>query len=828
MSQGITITINAETAEAAAKVGQFFNGLNDNISRMTGLGSALEEFGQKIAAIFTVGALIDFTKETINTAEQLGKLAQKTGVSLNTLSALRAEANRLGTPFEELQFAIGMFSDKLFQAVKVGGPALQTFRELGIQLVNSNGTLRSVDQVLAEVAQKFSQMPDGPQKTAAAIDLFGRSGRELIPILNQGAEGIERMQKSGGPFTAQMVADSTAFNQSLREVKESFELVFIAIAEKVLPKLKEMSTAFNEMTSSSLGSGLVNFGATFAMEFSKALADGIVTAATFFGEQFIRAAAAVADAFDKFLTAAVNDVILWLDKSPKLARLLGGSIQPVELSDNQGAAAEQIRLMKEGAESLKGSIDAFFDKGIAAAKSVAAASAAASSSLQAAIQYAVQAPQMLTGLLSLGAGSAGEKAPVSEGAKKLIADIEKAYQAATESKVAQLNAEEKQLKDKIDKEVLDVTLAEQEKAKVTELYAAKRTEILNKEKDAQLEIALARIQGQRTLLDKDPDITAADKKEKLLELLRQENALLEQNIELNRKRVADDSLSDEAHLAAAKKLEEVEQKRAEIQQQISTTSAQDTWGGEFKHVLTQLGDEWSSWAHQVATNFKSVFTSAVSSISTGITSLIMGTKTWGQALMQIGTSVLTSIVQAIVQMGVQWVLTHVIMSGALMAFHALARALGWEQVAETNAQEAAKAPALAMNASTASVGSYGAAAIIGIAALVAALGLGLAAALGAFEQGGFTGGREGQLAGVVHGGEFVFSAPAVRAAGAGRLSEVHNALLAGSGGGSGSVPDRLVVLDERRRLNDYERDGGFRNTVLEIQEGNKWRFRRQR
>lgn len=173
-----------------------------------------------------------------------------------------------------------------------------------------------------------------------------------------------------------------------------------------------------------------------------------------------------------------------------------------------------------------------------------------------------------------------------------------------------------------------------------------------------------------------------------------------------------------------------------------------------KH-LNSVGTE----QEQAAKSFVAVWSHAISTVSSGITGLIMGTKTWGQALMDIGTNILSNVVQSIIQMGVQWVMTHVIMGGALRVFHALGTALGWTSASQIVAQESMKAPILATNAATASASSYGASAIIGIAALVVALGIGIAAAMGAFAEGGYTGdGAKYEPAGIVHRGEFVVDA----------------------------------------------------------------------
>lgn len=265
-------------------------------------------------------------------------------------------------------------------------------------------------------------------------------------------------------------------------------------------------------------------------------------------------------------------------------------------------------------------------------------------------------------------------------------------------------------------------------------------------------------------------------------------------------------------------------KRIGIQKQLSNSPF--GIGDNITLQLQTLVRSFGTVAQQIGTAFKDIIGGAIKTVSDGITGLIMGTKTWAQALAQIGTTILTSVVQAIVEMGVKWVVTHLIMGAATAAFHALATALGWQQVAQSNAQEAAKAPALATNAATASVGSFGAASIIGIAALVAAIGVGIAAATGAFQEGGFTGiGAPGQVAGIVHAGEYVFSAPAVNRIGLANLEAAH------SGGSSpatsgGSRTANVTILSDERKFRDYQNDPNFEGTFVTLLAKHAWRFRR--
>ena len=523
-----------------------------------------------------------------------------------------------------------------------------------------------------------------------------------------------------------------------------------------------------------MSDNLLLFASTFAMQFTKALSDGILNAATFFGEQFIRVSGVIAGALDKALTSSINGVIMWLNKHERFAQIMGGSVQPIELSDTAGSVEQEIRDMQAGAVIVKSAVDDFFNKGIEAAKQMMEASTKLKDNLKSALDYALNATGMVVGAMTPGGGAGAQKAPQSDAAKKLLEGVDKSFAEATQSKLKLLDQEEIELKKKIDMEVLDVTVAETAKAKVTETYAAKRKELLQKEQDAQRAVQLAAIQGRRTLMGNDPSLTENQKKEQLLVLLQEENRLLEANIEIKRREVTDPKISDEARLLAAKQLQDLQQQHATTTQTIGTTSAGGTFPGEFRTVMVEMQNQWSSWATQIAGIFKNTIGTAIDSISKGITGLIMGTKTWGQALSEIGSSILNTVINAIVKMFVTWILNMTILA-------LLQKLFGSQSNTQAQQSAAAWTPA----ATAASIASYGAAATVGTAAVVAGMAVteAFSSALSAsgssgYAEGGFTGpGGKYEPRGIVHAGEYVFSAEAVQRLGLGNLDSLHGAAM---------------------------------------------------
>jgi hypothetical protein len=177
------------------------------------------------------------------------------------------------------------------------------------------------------------------------------------------------------------------------------------------------------------------------------------------------------------------------------------------------------------------------------------------------------------------------------------------------------------------------------------------------------------------------------------------------------------------------------------------------WSAQMRVTMQQMRDEFSITAQKIAQTFHGVVRGSIDSVSDGLTNVIIGTETWGEAMANVAKTIGTSVVNAIVRMFTEWVAKRALMGLANIAWSAK----------EGAADVAAKTPGALMS----SISSFGVAAAVGTAALLAAL-----AAFGAFKEGGYTGdGAANQAAGVVHKGEYVIPAPVVSRLGAGYFEE---------------------------------------------------------
>ncbi len=355
------------------------------------------------------------------------------------------------------------------------------------------------------------------------------------------------------------------------------------------------------------------------------------------------------------------------------------------------------------------------------------------------------------------------------------AQIQESFQL--EVSEARLAAETQEKDERRRIELVEIASAEaRQRRKVAEqeLEAdlARRREELARESlrreldDQQRVIAIRRdeLAAMRSVAQSSIHLTEVERRRETLRLLAVERDLLQKTLDIlvARREVLTDPAAIEALNA---QIETIDGQRRGVSGEIGRFEAEgdpESFRDQMALTIRDIRDQLGTTAQVVARGFQSMVGSAVNGLASGIRGLITLTMTWGDALRTIGTSILDGVIDSIARMAAEWITKHALMKGVSLAWHAFLEAMGWRQVASSNAQEAAKTPALATNAALSSIGSYGISAAVGIAALVAALAVGIAAATGSFREGGYTGdGPAGQVAGVVHRGEYVVPAPVV-------------------------------------------------------------------
>ena len=230
--------------EAARKT---VHGTMESIGKSAaGAMRALGALGLAVGAISAIKGFAGFVQSAIDAADEAGKLAQKAGLATSQVAGLQLAFKQSGIDAQGMQTAL----TRLSVGVLNGNAALKT---MGIQTRNSNGALKSTREILGLVAEKFEGYSDGVGKTALAVELFGRSGADLIPILNEGAAGLDDYDqmaaKLGLTISEQTGKSAEAFNDTVELMGQGLAGIGSRIAEQILPTLESLAgKLFESMT----------------------------------------------------------------------------------------------------------------------------------------------------------------------------------------------------------------------------------------------------------------------------------------------------------------------------------------------------------------------------------------------------------------------------------------------------------------------------------------------------------------------------------------------------------------------------------------------------
>lgn len=210
-----------------------------------------------LGASVSVIALKSFVQGSIDAADHLNDLSKKTGIAVETLGGLGFAAKQSGGDLDSFADATTKLNRSIAEAGAGNEAKLDVFKKIGISVKDATGQLKTADQVMIELADRFESYADGPNKVAIAIALLGKAGADQIPILNEGgrklAENVQYYERYSG-VTKDVAERADQFNDTLVKLNLLSGSLGTKIASELLGPLqsladyilraKEESTAF--------------------------------------------------------------------------------------------------------------------------------------------------------------------------------------------------------------------------------------------------------------------------------------------------------------------------------------------------------------------------------------------------------------------------------------------------------------------------------------------------------------------------------------------------------------------------------------------------------
>jgi TP901 family phage tail tape measure protein len=185
------------------------------------------ETGLKALMVFEgVKLFTNAIQSTLELGQHIKELSQSTGVSTDALQTMGYAAELSGVSTDSMAHAMGRLARNMYQAQLGSKQSAQAFARIGVSVTDAHGKLKPVDTVMSDISDKFAKMPDGAEKTAIAITLFGRAGAELIPLLDRGGKSLEEMAKEA--YDLGIVLDEEAVGK-LEEANKSVKRISLAL-----------------------------------------------------------------------------------------------------------------------------------------------------------------------------------------------------------------------------------------------------------------------------------------------------------------------------------------------------------------------------------------------------------------------------------------------------------------------------------------------------------------------------------------------------------------------------------------------------------------------
>lgn len=244
--------LEKEVDEAGKSAGNAKLSFKDFASVLTGINQGAELVKKGIQMVS--GAYDALIGDTVELADNLMTQSSVTGLSTDQLQEYAYMAELVDTDVSTITGSLTKLTNNMQSASNGTGDAYKAFQQLGIDVTNADGSLRDANDVFGEAIDKLGEMENQTERDALTMDIFGKSGKELNPIIDAGSEAIEGFRKEAYEMGYVLDNDTLealgGIDDSMQRLKNTGDAVKNQIAVALAPVISEITTAFVEWAQS--------------------------------------------------------------------------------------------------------------------------------------------------------------------------------------------------------------------------------------------------------------------------------------------------------------------------------------------------------------------------------------------------------------------------------------------------------------------------------------------------------------------------------------------------------------------------------------------------
>lgn len=241
----MSAVINNSVKKSLSKVGLF----EQNFAKIG--KSAMMVGTRALAGATAIGtALYGVAKNAADTGDSAIKTAQKIGMNVEAWQELAYAGKHAGVESDALASSMIKFNKTIMAAYKGDKAAVEAFKDLGVSIKDAQGKMRPPQDIIKDVAGFYSKVEDGAKKTTNAMALFGKSGADIIPLLNGGKANMEEFaveaRRLGLVLDEDACKSSEDFIKSVTTLKASVQGLGMNIGAALVPKIDKLVQKITE------------------------------------------------------------------------------------------------------------------------------------------------------------------------------------------------------------------------------------------------------------------------------------------------------------------------------------------------------------------------------------------------------------------------------------------------------------------------------------------------------------------------------------------------------------------------------------------------------
>jgi len=245
MAAASGIRAGAAYVELFVKDNRLVKGLNVASARLKAFGASITALGAKLAGLGVTLALpfLGAAKLFADIGSDMKDMSDRTGVAAEALSELRYAAEQSGSGAEDLEKGLRTMSRNIIEAARGSVEAQRNLGRLGLTIADLTGL--SPDQQFELIADRLAAIQNPLNRTTIAMEIFGRTGASLLPLLSTGAKGIQELRQEANRLGLTMSTEDAeaaeAFGDTLSSLWRTLKQVVFVVGGALAPSLKQIA-----------------------------------------------------------------------------------------------------------------------------------------------------------------------------------------------------------------------------------------------------------------------------------------------------------------------------------------------------------------------------------------------------------------------------------------------------------------------------------------------------------------------------------------------------------------------------------------------------------